>query len=48
MYKNLEHNQMICANYDRQSVTFFDEFVHNGYYFTFNNDSSIIDEIQFL
>ena len=48
MYENLEHDRMTCANYDRQSVAFFDEFIDDGYYFTFNNDSSIIDEIQSL
>ena len=30
MYENLEHDQIMCANHDRQSVAFFDKFVDDG------------------
>ena len=38
---------MIFSNNDRQSIAFFEEDREDGYYYTFDDSKSIIDEIEF-
>ena len=47
MQENLEHDRMICANYDRQTITFSAER-DNEFHYSFNNYDGLIDEMQFL
>ena len=47
MQENLEHNRVICANYDRQTITFSAER-DNEFHYSFNNYDGLIDEMQFL
>ena len=46
MQENIEHNRMICSNYDRQSITFLAPRDDKFYYF-FNNEERLIDQIKF-
>ena len=47
MQENLEHNQMVCGNYDRQSIAFL-ALRDDKFHYTFNNEEGLIDEIKFL
>ena len=47
MQENLEHDQMICANYNRQMIM-FSANRDNEFYYSFNNYDGLIDEMQFL
>ena len=47
MQENLEHDRMICANYDSQTITFSAER-DNEFHYSFNNYDGFIDEMQFL
>ena len=46
MQENIEHDRMICSNYDRQSITFFAPR-DDKFYYTFNNEEGP-NEIKFL
>ena len=37
---------MVCANYDRQTITFSAER-NNEFHYSFNNYDGLIDEMQF-
>ena len=47
MQENIEHDCMICSNYDRQSIAFLAPR-DDKFYYTFNNEEGLIDEIKFL
>ena len=49
MQENLEHDRMVFTNYDRQSIVFLREAdERDRYYYTFDANSGLIDEIEFL
>ena len=47
MQENLEHDRMVCGNYDRQSIAFLASR-DDKFHYTFNNKEGLIDEINFL